>query len=240
MNFDATKERSSPARLTARGARVGARDLLRLSRARAVIFDMDGVLADTEEYHLESWRSCLHSRYGLAPAPEVIRSTFGQSNEKILPLLVPGAEPSDLPRLSDEKEAFYREAARGRVRPLAGIERFLRWLSREGIPLAVGTSGPAENIRFLLAEFGWRRLFSALVDRGQFAASKPAPDCFLAAAARLGIPPERCLVFEDSLHGLTAARRSGAVPVAIATTYPEEALFLKGCWTFRDFTEIAC
>ena len=93
VNFDPAKARVSHARLIPRGARIGARELFGLSGARAVIFDMDGVLADTEEYHLESWRSCLHSRYGLAPAQEVIRRTFGQSNEQILPLLVTGAEP---------------------------------------------------------------------------------------------------------------------------------------------------
>ena len=107
----------------------------------------------------------------------LIRSTFGQSNERILPLLLPpGRIPTgrEVESLSEEKEARYREAARGRVRPLRGVERLLAWLGREGIPAAVGTSGPPENIRFLLEEFGWRSVFRALVDRSQFAASKPA------------------------------------------------------------------
>jgi beta-phosphoglucomutase len=226
-----------------RGARISAAELVRSAGARAVIFDMDGVLADTEEHHLESWRVLLSRRFGLLPAPEVIRATFGQSNERILPILLPPGTvlgAAEMALLSEEKEAAYRDSARGRVRPLPGVEDFLRWLRRKGIPAAVGTSGPPENVRFILEEFGWRGLFAALVDRSSFAASKPAPDCFLEAAARLGALPGRCLVFEDSLHGLTAARRAGAAAAAIATTYPEEVIAPFGRWTFRDFTEIAC
>ena len=227
----------------ARPARISARELLRSSGARGVIFDMDGVLADTEEFHLLSWQGLLEARFGLETPAGLIRSTFGQSNERILPLLLPpGRIPTgrEVESLSEEKEARYREAARGRVRPLRGVERLLAWLGREGIPAAVGTSGPPENIRFLLEEFGWRSVFRALVDRSQFAASKPAPDCFLVAAARLGVPPGRSLVFEDSLHGLAAARRAGMAAAGIATTYPEEAIRPLSRWTFRDFTEIAC
>src|SRR5262249_11450506 len=158
------------------------------------------------------WRILLDRRFGVAVPPELIRTTFGQSNESIFPLLLPPGtviDSGDLERLSEEKEACYREAARGRVRPLPGVEPFLAWLARQGIPTAVGTSGPLENIRFLLEEFGWRDRFRALVDRSGFVASKPAPDCFLTASARLGTPPARCVVFEDSLHGLRAARRAG-------------------------------
>ncbi len=222
---------------------ISARRLFSATGARGAIFDMDGVLADTEQFHLESWRLLLERRFARQTSPEVIRSTFGQSNEKILPIVVPPGTPLDaaaIEALSEEKERYYREAARGKVRPLAGVERFLRWLSREGIPAAVGTSGPPENVAFIIDEFGWEGLFAALVDRSQFAASKPAPDCFLAAAARLGLAPEKCLVFEDSLHGLNAARSAGSVPMAIATTFPSEKLVPLARWVFRDFTEIDC
>src|SRR5258706_536464 len=106
-----------------RGARIPAAELIRLSGAQGVIFDMDGVLADTQEFHLESWRLLLERRFGLDSPAELIRSTFGQSNEKIIPLLVPHAvlAPKEMAALSEEKEALYREVARGRVRPLPGV-----------------------------------------------------------------------------------------------------------------------
>jgi beta-phosphoglucomutase len=218
-----------------------AGDLFR--HARAAIFDMDGVLADTERFHLESWVVLLRERFGLDVPPEVIRRTFGQSNEKIFPLLVPpenALDPAAIPRLSDEKEALYREVARGRVRPIPGVETFLDWLVRRGIPAAVGTSGSRENVRFILEEFGWEGRFQVLVDRSMFRASKPAPDCFLEAARRLGVRADSTVVFEDSIHGLLAARAAGAAPVGIATTHGEETIRHLGRWTFRDFREISC
>jgi HAD superfamily hydrolase (TIGR01509 family) len=225
-----------------RGARIRAGELIRLAGARGVIFDMDGVLSDTQEFHLESWRLLLERRFAFTPPAGLIRSSFGQSNEKIIPLLFPQATftPKELAELGEEKEALYREVARSRVRPLAGVEEFLSYLAEAGIPAAVGTSGPPENVRLILEEFRWEGRFQAVVDRDQFPASKPAPDCFLAAAARLGVPPHRTVVFEDSFHGLAAARRAGAVPVGIATTFPEVELILRARWAFRDFTEIVC
>jgi HAD superfamily hydrolase (TIGR01509 family) len=228
--------------------RLSARELLSSSRARAVIFDMDGVLADTAELHVEAWNALLDA-HGLPPPQgepagwlPLIRSTFGQSNDTIIPLLWRHAgRPLDAPlvELSREKEAYYRRAARDRVRPLAGADRFLRWLARRGVPAAVGTSGPEENVRFLLDEFGWHGLFAALVDRSRFAAGKPAPDCFLRAAADLRVPPSRAIVFEDSIHGLLAARRGGFIPAAIASTHEESDLRPHARWVFRDFRELS-
>ncbi len=224
-------------------ARIWCGELIRSAAARAVIFDMDGVLTDTEEFHLESWRLLLERRFGLAVSAEMIRKTFGQSNETIIPLLVPPEVPLNremLPQLSDEKEAYYREVARGKVKPMAGAERFLSWLEDNNVPTAIGTSGPPENIQFILSEFDWEGRFAALVDRTKFVASKPSPDCFLEAALRLRVSPSRCIVFEDSLHGILAARRAGAVPAAILTTLPREAFILHARWIFQDFLEIAC
>jgi len=226
-----------------RPARISGRELIRGAGAQAVIFDMDGVLADTEEFHQESWRILTERRFGVAAPPELISKTFGQTNENIIPLLYPPGEELDraeIPGLSVEKEIYYRQAARGRVKPLAGVERFLSWLEGRGIPMAIGTSAPPENTRFLLSQFGWEGRFGAVVDRTGFRASKPWPDCFLEAAARLRVSPRRCIVFEDSLHGILAARRAGSMPAAVLTTLPGEVLLLQARWCFRDFMEIAC
>lgn len=224
--------------------RISAIELFRSSSAEAATFDMDGVLADTEKFHVQAWQKLLESHTGVAPPLALIRETFGQTNDVIIPLLWEkagkGLAAADVPPLSEEKEGYYREFAAGRVRPTQGLERFLLWLERRRVPLAIGTSGPRENITFLLKEFGWERHFQVLVDRRRFAAGKPAPDCFLAAAGILGVPPRKTIVFEDSLHGLRAAWRGGFLPAAIATTLPESALRLQARWVFRDFRDIAC
>ncbi|MBN1441461.1 MAG: HAD family phosphatase [Planctomycetes bacterium] len=223
--------------------RICASDLIEESCAQGVLFDMDGVLADTEACHVEAWVR-LMDRHGAADVPaDLIRATFGQTNDTIIPRLYRYAgqpAPERLGELSREKETFFREAARGRLKPLRGLPRFLDWLRKRGIPLAIGTSAPIENVRFLLDEFGWNRYFCVVVDRSRFAAGKPAPDCFLKAAELLRMPPERVLVFEDSMHGLLAARRGRFQPCAVGTTLPEAELRRHARWVIRDFRDIAC
>ena len=230
-------------------------DLLREAHCEAVIFDMDGVLADTEEFHLEAWIQLVETHSLENPDSgdthknvsdgmlKLIRGTFGQANDAIIPLLwkkagrSPGAA---LESLSFEKEECYRNCARDRVRPMPGIEDFLRLLRDESIPAAIGTSGPEENVSFLLKEFGWTGLFSSLVHRGRFKAGKPAPDCFLKAVEDLGRAPAKTIVFEDSLHGLEAARKGGFLPAAIASTHEPVELTAIARGVFRDFLELSC
>lgn len=236
----ATGSRSmSPMRIP----RISTRQLLGESGARAALFDMDGVLADTELFHLEGWRRLLKKHTGKDPSEDLVKETFGQTNDAIIPKLwnAAGREPPpNVEELGREKELYYRDAARGKVRPIAGLERFLVWLRRRQVPTGIVTSGPAENIRFLLAELGADEYFDVLVDRSRFAAGKPAPDGFLRGAELLQIPPSRVLVFEDSVHGLRSARAGGFLPCAVATTLPEMDLLPFARWVIRDFEDIAC
>ncbi len=234
---------------------IQAREFLRQADCQAVIFDMDGVLADTEEFHLAAWIKLVKNHSLETSGPEVkkesvsdgmlklIRSTFGQSNDTIIPLLWKKADRSigdELADLSHEKEAAYRSCARSKVEPMPGIENFLRLLAEERIPTAIGTSGPKENVSFLLEEFRWAGLFSSLVHRERFDAGKPAPDCFLKAAEDLGSDPGKTIVFEDSLHGLEGAHRGGFMPAAIASTHRPEELTGIARWVFRDFLDLSC
>ena len=234
---------------------IPARDLLRRVECQAVIFDMDGVLADTEEFHLEAWIELVRDHSLEAASEEateqgisngmleLIRTTFGQSNDTIIPLLWEKAGCAigeELANLSREKEACYRSCARGRVRPMPGIEAFLLLLAEENIPAAIGTSGPEENVSFLLDEFSWSGHFSSLVHRERFENGKPAPDCFLKAAEDLDCDPGRTIVFEDSLHGLEGAQTGGFLPAAIASTHKPEELTNTARWVFRDFLDLSC
>ncbi len=227
-----------------------ALDFLKSTGCRAVIFDMDGVLADTEEFHLEAWIRLVEA-HGLETGDQVpseemlelIRSTFGQANDTIIPLLWEKAgRPigDELAALSLEKEHCYRGCAGRRVRPMPGIEDFLGLLKKENIPAAIGTSGPEENVSFLLEEFSWENVFDSLVHRSRFRKGKPAPDCFLTAAEELGQAPDKTVVFEDSVHGLMAARSGGFTAAAIASTHEPAELREYTEWVFRDFRSLSC
>jgi len=204
---------------------------------RAVIFDMDGVLADTHPLHEESW-AILYRRYRDGPLPrDLIRETFGQTNDRIIPRLL--GPDVDVRRAGEFKEATFREIARGRVRPMPGLTRYLDAIRRRGLRTAIASSGPPENVALVVREFGWEDRFEAIVDRSAFARSKPEPDAFIEAAAGLGVEPARALVFEDSVHGLEAARRAGMARIALLGTAPIEVLRTMAIAAIRDFHSIA-
>jgi beta-phosphoglucomutase len=123
---------------------------------------------------------------------------------------------------------------------MPGIEDFLGLLKKENIPAAIGTSGPEENVSFILDEFNWRNVFHSLVHRSRFKKGKPAPDCFLVAAEKLGQPPDKTIVFEDSVHGLMAANSGGFTAAAIASTHEPAELTQYTSWVFRDFRSLSC
>lgn len=198
-------------------------------RARAVVFDLDGTLVDNMELHAEAFAEFM-TRRGLPPLDEVQRARLdGKRNTDIFPELL----GRDLPReellvVSGEKETLYRTLSRGRLAPLAGLERLLAVLAANGIPVAVATSGPAENVRHTLAELGLAGRITVIVRGDQVPRGKPHPDIFLAAAERIGVPAGECLAFEDSPAGVTAAKGAGMVCVALSTSFSDEAFRAAG------------
>lgn len=198
-------------------------------RARGVVFDLDGTLVDNMELHTQAFADFM-GRHGLPPLDDAQRARLdGKRNTDIFSDLF----GRDLPReelfaLADEKEALYRASSRGRLVLLAGVDRLLSLLAAGAIPVAVATSGPAENVRHTLAELGLAGRITDVVRGDQVARGKPYPDIFLAAAARIGVPPGECLAFEDSPSGVAAARAAGMVCVALTTSFSEEAFRAAG------------
>ncbi len=190
---------------------------------RAVLWDMDGVLIDTGPLHFATWTAAL-TPLGVNLTPEQFRATFGMNNRGVLTTLL-GAEPEAelMARVSDEKEAAFREALRGTAQPLPGVVTWLERLRAAGWRQAVASSGPPANIAAIVDELGIRPYFDALVSAaGQ--AGKPDPYVFLEAARQLGVPPAQCVVVEDAVTGVEAARRAGMRCIAVTNTNPREAL----------------
>jgi len=184
---------------------------------------MDGVLVDTGEMHYRAWEQILGAE-GITFSPDEFRRTFGMHNASILEMLL--GEPPDattLARISDRKEALFRGFIRGQAAPMAGVLDWLARLQQRGVPQAVASGAPPENIEFLVDELGIRGYFSALVS-SQGMPGKPDPAVFLEAARRIGVPAQRCVVVEDGLPGLDAARRAGMHCIGVTTTHPASAL----------------
>ncbi|MGB7417075.1 MAG: HAD family phosphatase, partial [Thermosynechococcaceae cyanobacterium] len=196
----------------------------------ALIFDMDGVLCDTMPFHLEAWLQYSASVPGLAVVSrDRLEQMGGKRNEELLPELLgyPVSE-SDIQRWGAEKEAVYRDLIRGHIQFLPGLVEFLTQAQTQGFNLGLGTSACRENVELLLAHKNLGDFFEARVIDADVARGKPDPQCYLMVAERLGIRPERCLVFEDAVAGVEAARNAGMTCWGVLTTYSEADLRQAG------------
>ena len=189
-----------------------------------VLFDWDGVVIDSSSQHERSWE-LLAAEQGLALPEGHFKKGFGKKNEIIIPTLGWGDDPLLIGKLADRKEALYRElvAAEG-VTILPGALELLQALKEKGIPRAVGSSTPRENLDALFASTGLDLLFDAVVCGSDVSHGKPDPEVFLSGAEKLGLPRQRCIVIEDAFAGIEAAHRAGMKVVGVATTNPVDSL----------------
>jgi beta-phosphoglucomutase family hydrolase len=190
----------------------------------AVLWDMDGTLVDSEEFHWLSWRDTM-SAEGVPVTHDQFLATFGQRNDAILPnWLGAGATPERIQRIGDAKEALYRTLVRERgIHPLPGAREWIERLHQEGWRQAIASSAPRANVEVVLEVLGLTTDFEAIVSAEDVTAGKPDPQVFLKAAAKLGIPPARCIVVEDAAAGVEAARRAGMRSIGVSRGTPLQA-----------------
>jgi len=187
---------------------------------RAFVFDLDGVIVDSNRVHSETWREYLRRCGREVPEGFDLRM-FGRRNDDIVrDVFGQDLEPVEILRHGAEKEKLYREMMGPVLRAhlVPGVADFLErhW----DMPMAVATNGEAANANFVLAGGGLRKFFRAVVNGDQVTKPKPDPEIYLRAAALLGSPPANCIVFEDSKAGIEAARAAGARVVAVNATQP--------------------
>ena len=189
-----------------------------------VIFDLDGVLADTGWAHRQAWYD-LAEREDLDMSDEFFTSTFGMQNYQILPMLYwRDLSRRQIERLSDWKEQRYRDLIVEKLTLPPGGERLLNELRNAGFRLAIGSSAPRANVDMVLDRLSVRDYFAACVTKEDVSNGKPAPDTFLAAAQKLELPPHRCVVVEDAVQGVEAGKAAGMPVIALTTTRDRSAL----------------
>jgi beta-phosphoglucomutase len=198
-------------------------DFRTVAALRGVIWDMDGVLVDTGEFHFQSWMDTLPN-YEVSFSREIFNNTFGMNNEGILKLLMgEDFNPQVITEISERKEGNFRRAIRGKVKTLPGVLSLLNSIKGANIPQAIGSSGPQENIDAIVMELGLNSYFQALISAAQMP-SKPNPTVFSTAAQSIRAPAAHCVVIEDAIAGVEAAHRAKMKCVAVTTTNPAEAL----------------
>jgi beta-phosphoglucomutase len=182
-----------------------------------VIFDVDGVLVDSYEAHFESWKIMLR-RHGEDMTEEQFRATFGQTNPTIFRAQYPAFDEADYDALGEEKETAYREIIREAFPEIPGAAELIGNLHEAGATLAIGSSGPPENVQAVLDVLPGSEHIAAAVNGKDVTHGKPAPEVFLKAASKINLPPERCVVVEDAPVGVEAGKAAGCKVIALTGT----------------------
>jgi beta-phosphoglucomutase len=175
---------------------------------RAVLWDLDGTLADSREFHWRAWREAMVAA-GRPITEAEFAASFGQRNDAILSRwLGAAATARRIREIGDAKEARYRQLIEhAGLAPLPGAAEWVRKLHEDGWRQAIASSAPRQNIEVMARVLGLADCMAALIGAEDVSRGKPEPDVFLAAASALGVPARRCVVVEDAEAGIEAARR---------------------------------
>jgi len=204
----------------------------------AIIFDMDGVIVDTNVFH----KDAIHQfckKYGFELTDEQLRtSVYGRTNKDWITNLFGTLTEEQLHQYAEEKEQLFRVLYEPHIKPVKGLVGFLEKLVRANIPRAIATSAPPANVNFVLDKTMLWKYFDTILDERMVTNGKPDPEIYVKTAQALGLPNKQCIVIEDSLSGVTAGRKSGSKVIGITTTHTREEL-TEASYVINDFDELS-
>lgn len=208
--------------------------------ARAVLWDVDGTLIDSSEYHWLSWRDALAAE-NFNITRERFAASFGQRNDEILRDYFGADFPAaEVARVGEAKETQYRALLRERgIDLLPGVQRWLDKLRAEGWLQAMASSAPRANLAAIIDALGIGDYFAAVVSAEDVTRGKPDPQVFLTAAEKLRVAPSACVVVEDAPAGVEAARRAGMRAVGVLHAHAELPSADIAVRTLEDLSEDA-
>jgi beta-phosphoglucomutase family hydrolase len=191
---------------------------------KGVIWDMDGVLADTGKFHYEAWKK-VFGDMGIDFSWGDFIHSFGTRNDRIIPkVLRRKCTKEEIISIDDKKEYLFREFAKGKVKPLDGLVELLISLVKDGFKMAVASSGTTENVEAVIEQCRLKSFFRVIVNGMQVKHGKPHPEVFLLAGEKLGIQPSKCVVVEDAIAGVEGAKKAGMKCIAITSTHKKNVL----------------
>lgn len=196
---------------------------------RAVIFDMDGVLSDTQNLAAEVESAVLQT-YGVEMAPEEITRKYAGvlDAEFFQEVFATHKVDSDVSEAAENKWEEMRQRTKDGVPAISGAIELVELLSKHGLKLAVASSSPPAFIKYVLSSLGIQEKFVAVTSSEEVRHGKPSPDVFLLAAERLGIPPQECVVIEDGINGMMGAKKAGMKCIGLVEgktgEYPADVL----------------
>ncbi|HEY4712445.1 MAG TPA: HAD-IA family hydrolase [Dehalococcoidia bacterium] len=191
---------------------------------KAILWDMDGVIADSGAFHFAAWQETF-ARRGIKFTKKDFIKLFGTRNDFIIGSIMGQELPEvDVKIMVQEKEENFRRKATGSVKPFPGVVRLLNAIKKGNFKLGLVSSAPKENIDLVLRELDLEGIFDCVVFGQEVSESKPSPQIYLLAAKKLGATPNDCVVIEDSPLGVKAARTARMKCLAVANTHPRQRL----------------
>ena len=197
-----------------------------MKKYQAAIFDMDGTMVDNMMVHHRAWQASLKKLGTDWPIEKVMQEVHGVNEEILHKIYGDRFTREERLAISAEKEKAYRDIFLPELKLISGLTNYLDALEAAKIPMAIGTAAPPENANFLLDNLPIRKYFKAIFHAGDVKNGKPDPEVFLLGIEALGIAPENCIVFEDSITGAAAAKNAGCAAIILTTTH-KEAEFAK-------------
>ena len=185
---------------------------------------MDGVIVDSNPFHKIALKQFCSKHNRNLTEDDLREKIYGRRNQDWLVKVFGPLDPKDLKSYADEKELLFREVYAKDIKPLEGLNSFLKKMDDLQIRRAIGTSAPRANVDFTLEKTGLVGYFDTILDDSFVSQGKPHPEVYLKAAQALNYKPQLCVVFEDSLAGVEAARKAGCRVVGVATTHSREEL----------------
>jgi beta-phosphoglucomutase len=203
----------------------------------AVIFDMDGVIVDTNPHHkIAIQQFC--ADHGIQLNELTFQhKIYGRTNRDWITNVFGEITIEQRDAYAKEKEALFRRIYEPDIKPVTGLIAFLDSLVANRIPRAIATSAPPENVEFIVRKTGIRKYFDIILDERNVTHGKPNPEIYIKTAKALNFPNKECIVIEDSLSGITAARKSGSKVIGITTTHTPEELSETNL-VIQDFNDL--
>jgi HAD superfamily hydrolase (TIGR01509 family) len=188
-----------------------------MNGCKAVLWDMDGTLVNSEELHWIAWRNTM-AKEGIVITREQFLSTFGQRNDSIIPAWLGSAVSAErIERIGQAKEELYRDLVqRVGIAPESGVATWLDRLHKHGWQQAIASAAPRANIDAVLEALSATHVFQGIVSAEDVHRGKPDPEVYLLAASRVDVPAERCIVVEDAAAGIEGARRARMRSIGIS------------------------
>ncbi len=203
----------------------------------AVIFDMDGVIVDSNPFHKIALQQFC-AKYGHALTEAQLREKiYGRTNKEWITNVFGVLPEGQLQQFAEEKEQLYRELFKNDIQPVKGLISFLDLLDQYNVARAIGTSAPQSNVDFTLSKTGTGKYFNTILNDTFVTHGKPHPEIYLKAAQALGLPNAQCIVIEDSLSGVEAGKAAGSKVIGITTTHSADELRHTDL-VISDFTEL--